>query len=194
MILNTLNMSKFKSKIGNLLISNPSNPQDELDKSVILLVTHTDSLAIGLQVNRIQPESSLAIVSQNLGIPYYGPDPIFYGGNVAVNKIHIVHTLDWRGMGTVPISKYLGVTNDISILAAIEQNQGPRYYKACAGYWIWEDSRLDQQLESKFRTEAEPHKWELTQATIQNVFELDSDIMWGICLEQSIKEKVDQFF
>lgn len=187
-------MSKFKSKVGNLLIANPSNPEDELDKAVILIVTHNESLAIGLQINRINLESNLSIIAQNLGIPYYNPDPIYCGGNIATNKIHMVHTLDWRGLGTVPISRYLGVTNDISILAAIEQNQGPRYYKACAGYWLWEDSRLDLQLESKIRTEEEPHKWEIIPANLTNVFEVDADLTWGYCLENAIKAKVDQFF
>lgn len=187
-------MSKNKSYVGNLLIANPSNPQDELDKSVILVVTHNESLSIGLQINRIQTDTNLSIVSQNLGIPFYGTEPVYYGGNISVNKIHIVHTLDWRGLGTVPISKQLGVTNDISILSAISQNQGPRYYKACAGYWLWEDGRLDIQLGSNSRTEEEPHKWEITSANVESVFEYNTDVMWDICLENIIKEKVNYFF
>ena len=35
---------------GYLLLANPNNPRDELSKSVLLIVTHTNNIAIGLRL------------------------------------------------------------------------------------------------------------------------------------------------
>jgi len=83
---------KHKRYTGHLLISNPSNPDDELKRSVILVVTHTDEIAIGLQINLENEETNLANVSQSVGINYTGNEPLYYGGNMSTNKIHIVHS------------------------------------------------------------------------------------------------------
>jgi putative AlgH/UPF0301 family transcriptional regulator len=184
---------KKKKYSGQLLIANPSNPQDELSRSVLLLVTHTENLAIALQINSPHQEALLKDISQGMGIPYDGYDPLYYGGNISVNKIHVVHSLDWRGMGTVPLTKELGITQDISILTAISQDQGPYYYKACTGYWLWEDGRLDEMLDPRSVQPRELYRWETLPANLENVFEIDSEEMWEICLEKAAKHKIDSW-
>jgi putative AlgH/UPF0301 family transcriptional regulator len=68
-------MSKKKYQ-GHLLVANPSNPKDELEKSVILIVTHTPTLGIGLQINNPHTELSLAKVADNIGLAYTGDEPV----------------------------------------------------------------------------------------------------------------------
>jgi len=179
---------------GNLLIANPSNPQDEFSRSVILLVTHTDNVAVGLQVNLEHTETDLSTVAHNIGIPLRTNDPLYFGGNQSVNKIHVIHSLDWKGISTVALNKEIGITNDISILAAIADGQGPMYYKACAGYWFWGDGRLDHQLNPRGREMYEPHKWELIPATIDNVFEDSVEDMWAKGLKSVARQKIAAWF
>jgi putative transcriptional regulator len=176
------------------MISNPSNPRDELDRAVLLLITHTESTGIALQVNSPYTEVSLASLCRNLGIEYVGAEPLYYGGNISINKIHVVHSLDWRGLSTVPLTKNIGITQDISVLTAISQGDGPRYFKACTGYWIWEEGRLDIQLDARNNTPTEPHKWEIVPATLDNVFRTESDAIWEDCLAESARQKVDSWF
>lgn len=179
---------------GNLLIANPSNPIDELSRSVILLVTHTDSVAVGLQINLKSNETDLDNVAQNIGIPLHTNDSLYYGGNMSPNKIHVIHSLDWQGISTVKLTKEIGITNDISILTALGQGQGPRYYKACAGYYFWADGRLDQQLSRKNREIHEPHKWEIISANIDTVFDDDVENMWQNSLKQLTRQKINDWF
>lgn len=182
-----------KNVVGNLLIANPTNPEDELSRSVLLCLTHNKQVGIGLQINRLQSETDLATISHNLGIRYHGRDPIWYGGNISIDKVHIIHSLDWRGMGTLCLNKHIGVTHDISILAAIASGKGPKFFKACAGYWLFDEGRLDTHL-SKAIVPEDPFKWETIPANIDNIFGLDPETMWESCLQETILKKVKTFF
>lgn len=182
-----------KKYAGNLLIANPTNPEDELSRAVLLCLSHTTDTSIALQINRMNTETTLAMVARNLNIQYLGSEPLWYGGNIAMDKVHVIHSLDWKGLGTIALTNTIGVTHDVSVLIAIARQQGPTYFKACAGYWLFEEGRLDQHL-SKERVPGDPFKWETLPANIENVFNTDHDIMWESCLQNSIESKVRYFF
>lgn len=186
-------MSKKKYP-GHLLIANPNNPTDELSNSVILLVTHTDSTGLGLQVNNCYTDLTLNKVSSNLGIEIARPEPVYFGGNVNQNKIHVIHSLDWSGTGTVPLTSEMGITNDISVLVAISQGCGPAHFKACAGYWIWEHGRLDQQLDPRTCLLQEPHRWIVAPASVENVFTYEPEQQWDRAVAESVRYQVSNWF
>lgn len=183
----------MKKHVGNLLLSNPIINPDHLARSVLFVISHNEDTAIALQINKIQDNGNLATVATGLGIQYYNADPIWYGGNLAVDKIHIIHSLDWRGMNTIELTKHIGLTHDVSILAAMSQGNGPQYFKACAGYWLFNDGRLEQQL-SKVINPNDPLKWEVLPATLENVFMIDPEEMWESCLQHSIIKNVKNYF
>ena len=178
---------------GHLLAANPSNPRDELDRSVILLTSHTSNSSEGLQINRVLPELSLANIANNIGIWIDDDHPVYCGGSVGINKIHVIHTNDWTGHTTVRITKDLCVTNDISVLSAISRGEGPEYIRACAGFWLWEDGQLDQQLDNKIDG-VDRHKWETVPATIDNVFGSTGIEQWHESLEASARMQVSLWF
>ena len=195
MYIYTVNKSTMTKKkyAGHLLVANPNNPRDELSKSVILLATHTDKLAIGLQLNNPLEEIDLQTVAYNSNIDYPREgDPLFYGGNISMNKIHVVHSNDWQGLSTVKLNEQLSVTNDISVLAALSRGDGPRYFRACAGYWLWDNSMLDEMLDPRSRSH--PHKWETVPSTIKNVFNGDGPDQWRSVLDQATKHHVSAWF
>lgn len=178
---------------GHLIAANPSNPLDELDRSVILLTSHTGNSSVGLQINRVLPELSLANIANNIGIWIDDDHPVYGGGSVGINKIHVIHTNDWTGHTTVRITKDLCVTNDISVLAAISRGEGPEQIRACAGFWLWEDGQLDQQL-GNTPSEFDRHKWETVPATIDNVFGSSGLEQWHEVLEASARMQVANWF
>ena len=51
-----------KKYLGHLLVANPNNPRDELSKSVMLLVTHNQQNAIGLQINNAVDQLNLKTI------------------------------------------------------------------------------------------------------------------------------------
>jgi putative transcriptional regulator len=176
---------------GYLLVANPNNPRNELSKSVLLCVNHTGNLAIGLQVNNPLEDIDLQAVASNLGMDFDVNAPLWYGGNVATNKIHVVHSNDWKGMTTVKMSDEISVTNDISVLAAIARGEGPDFYRACAGYWLWEDGRLDRMLDPR---EDDEFKWEVAPATLESVFGDEGPDQWRAALDKAAKHRVNAWF
>ena len=182
-----------KSYRGSLLVSNPNNPQDSLHQSVILLLAHTNKAAIGIQINHAISAVSLRTLAATIGLDYQGTESLWYGGNVDRNKIHVVHSNEWSGLSTIKINDEISVTNDISILVAISQGIGPEYYRACAGYWIWDQGLLDVQLSNSSEPESR-HRWEIAPTTIDSVFEDEGITQWINTLEDSAQEQIDSWF
>jgi len=177
-----------KKYLGHLLVANPNNPRDELSKSVMLLVTHNQQTAIGLQINNAVDQLNLKTIAERINIQYLADDPLYHGGNMSPNKIHVVHSSDWTGLSTVSLTDEISVTNDISVIAALVQGIGPQYFRACAGFCAWSDGKLDQQLNSKYQDD--PYKWEIVPATIENVFGSDGVEQWRSAIDESAQFQV----
>jgi putative transcriptional regulator len=182
-------MSK-NSYVGQLLVANPLNPKDSLTHSVILVVTHTSELSLGLQINRPILDLSMADVSDQVGVYVTSSEPIFYGGNMSPNKIHVIHSNEWQGLTTIPITDTLSVTNDVSVLVALSRGDGPEYWKACAGCWAWESGQLEEQLSAKPESKVR-HRWELATADPEIVFDSGPSLdIWHRVIEAAAREQV----
>jgi putative transcriptional regulator len=185
-------MSKIQITPGHLLIANPLNPKDDLSRAVMLIVSHTPQMSVALQINNLIEELDLKIVSQGLGLDYHFSDPLFYGGNNHTHKIHLVHNSGWEGPTTVHLTDEISVTSDVSVLQAISEGTGPDHYRACAGYWIWKNGFLATQLDP--RSTSDPHKWEVTPATMENVFKGSGADQWHTALEDCARYQVSEWF
>jgi putative transcriptional regulator len=177
---------------GYLLAANPANPKDDLARSVILLLRHTDDLSIGLQVNRRMTHPCLADIGENHGIPLSVEDPLWYGGNIEERKIHVVHSTDWMGLSSVNLNDDIAVTNDISVLAAVSRGEGPEHFRACTGYWLWGDGRMNHMLDPHDKNE--PMKWELLPATLETMFAEEGIDQWLLAIDRSASYQVSNWF
>jgi putative AlgH/UPF0301 family transcriptional regulator len=180
-----------KNLVGQLLVANPLNPKDGQHHSVMMVVADTRLQTMAIQLNSPAKNLMLNTVFSQLDLWYDGEDPVYYGGNISTGRIHLIHTLDWRGMTTIPLTEHLGLTNDISILTAMARGEGPEYFRACAGHWIWEDNELAQQMDL---TTANTHRWELAPATLETVFEYADIDQWHHCIEASARNQVSAWF
>lgn len=176
--------------VGKLVIAHPSNPRNEAARSVQIVVTDTDSVTVCLQINTPHPDLTLSRVTRNIGIDHEGDQPVYFGGVVNPHKIHVIHSLDWAGISTVPLTDHIGLTNDISVLMALSRNEGPEYFRACAGYWTWEDGRFERELTGTVPRSEDPYRWEVLDASIETVFQVDANIQWNYCIEQVARQTV----
>lgn len=186
-------MGRSTSYLGQLLCANPRNPRDGLESSVILIVNQTPQLAVGIQLNRRLENLSFSEVAANLEIDYEGDESIYYGGNLGTGKIHVVHSADWAGISTVRINQEISVTSDPSIISSLAQGQGPEYFRACAGFWIWDENHLEIQMDPGSGDRV-LHRWECAAATISNIFEYSDKQQWLECLNQSAMSQINQWF
>ena len=178
---------------GRLLAAHPNNPKDSLHKSVILVVNHSELMSIGLQLNRPVTDLTLQTVAETIGIWYEGDDVVYSGGNVGPNKIHVVHSMDWHSKTTVRLNDEIGVTNDISVLMALSRNEGPEFFRACAGYRFWDMGMLDKEIQARGTDHAE-RQWETAPATIENIFCYHGAGQWSNTVNTSVASQINNWF
>lgn len=177
---------------GHLLVAHPLNPQNQLAHSVIMLGPRSNAKSIlGFQINTVLDEVSLRDIMENLGFYIDYDQPVYSGGKLGLNRLHLVHSLDWIGMNTVRLTDQIGVTGDISILAALSENEGPEYFRACAGNWQWSSGMLREQL--NFNSESE-YRWNLMPATVENTFNLEGSEQWTSLWRSQAQVQIDQWF
>ena len=188
--------NKPKRYPGQLLVANPNNPNDELARAVILLVSHSNDIAIGLQINKVTDDpNNLQVISDNMGIDIPGNDPIYFGGGMVNSKVHIIHSTDWMGLSTQKINDDIAVTNDLSVLAALSRGEGPRQYRAVSGHWTWTGHDLDISLASHIPDHSiVRHRWELAPPSTNIIFDYDSDDQWRTALDASTRHQVNTWF
>lgn len=178
---------------GQLLAAHPANPADIEKHAVMLIITQTKEFALGVKLNRIIDDHDVSKICQNLDIWYDGDDPVYHGGRVSPDRIHVIHTLDWTGFTTIQLNDDIGVTNDISILTALSVGEGPEYFRACAGHHVWNHGLLNRQMDTKTYPD-ETHRWEVAPATIDNVFKYSGSEQWRHALTESAKIQASAWF
>lgn len=179
---------------GYLLAAHPKRKDPILNKSVMLILDHDISGAIGLQINKsFSNDISFETVMQNVGLVTPEDRPLYNGGPEAQNRIHVVHSLDWYTASTVKITERLGVSHDISILAAISKGEGPDYFRVVAGFFRWLPGCLEGEVlgEEPFTID---QTWSFVPATIENVFERDDLDQWHNVISESSKIQVASWF
>jgi putative transcriptional regulator len=159
-----------------------------------MIIEHQGSKAVGIQINKPMSTLTLKDVSSNIGLEYTSDanSIIYHGGGHGSNKIHILHSADWHGPNTIKLTNQLSITHDISVLSAISQDQGPKLHRSCLGFWVWNDYRLDYQLDSFHPLEH--HRWEVTPANLSTVFDLDGVDQWRQSLDDAAQYATDQWF
>ena len=185
-------MSKIIINPGLLLLANPNNPKDDLSRSAMLLMSHTYKISVALLINNPVMDFDLKLVANGLGMEFHYNDPVYYGGSTNTHKIHVVHSSEWSGISTVQLNEEISVTSDICVIKAITDGTGPDFYRACAGYWVWNDGKLDAQIDQSLNRY--PHKWEVTPATKINIFTGEGPDQWRSALEESARFQANEWF
>lgn len=182
-----------KTLSGEIIVAHPNNPRDNLQHSVILIVKNTDELTFGIQINRPLITANLTSIGEQIGIPIEREDPIYFGGKLHNNKIHVIHSNDWSGLSTIPLNSEISLTNDLSVLSAISLNEGPDKFRACAGFWAWEGGELEEEVFSTSKKIA--HRWELVSARSNLIFDSGTDLdQWNLIINEIVNQKINLYF
>lgn len=179
---------------GCLLAAHPHQPEPSLRRAVMLIVAHDKTGALGLQINKkFENDVTMLTVMENLGLYSDLDQPLYSGGLDATNRIHIVHSLDWSTRSTIKVTDQLGVSNDISILAAISENEGPEYFRVIAGYTRWPAKHLEGEMRGEDPWSV-TQMWSSVPASIDNVFGIDDIDQWYKTIDDAGKLQIDSWF
>lgn len=185
-------MNEVKNLSGKILVSHPKCEDPYFSKSVILLAKHGSQGAWGLMVNKQTTNLSLGTIMQAVGINSIKTDKVYVGGPVDTHRVFIVHSLDWQSSNTIQITKDIGITNELQILAAIDRNQGPSLFRTCIGQCGWGSGQLDGEYQGEHPWKPQ-NRWLAAPATIESVFSLSNEEQWQRGIEQVAQHTVSSW-
>jgi putative transcriptional regulator len=116
-------------------------------------------------------------------------DRIYIGGPVDTHRVFVLHSLDWRASTTMKVNEDIGISNDISVLAAIADGVGPALYRACVGHCGWAPGQLDGEVAGEMPWQHNT-RWLNTPATIESVFNLNEEDQWQQGIELVAQNKI----
>lgn len=185
-------MQTFNSLAGNIIVAQPKSEDNFFSKSVILVCKHGAQGAWGLMCNKHTAHLTLDQVMDSVGIDSNKKDKVYVGGPVDNSRVHLLHTLDWESGSTIKITSDIGITSDISVLAAIAHGHGPALFRACIGMSGWGPGQLEGEMRGQHPWKPE-QRWLDAPATIEAIFNLHNDDQWQRCIEIVAKNKVSNW-
>jgi putative transcriptional regulator len=134
---------------GQLLVATPAIGDPRFARTVIFMVRHDRTGAIGIIVNRPVGDSPLAAILERLGLDAEGARGsvrVHYGGPVEPRRGFVLHTTDWSGRGTLEVGGRVGMTTSPDVFDAIASNRGPRLSLFALGYAGWAPGQLESEI------------------------------------------------
>lgn len=179
---------------GYLLASHPRRQEPILRRSVQLILDHDKTGAIGLQINKpFTNDITFQTVMQNVGLHTDYDQPLYNGGTESTNRIHVIHSLDWYTANTTKVTDKIGVSHDVSILAAIAKHEGPEYFRVVAGFTRWLPGHLEGEILGE-EPWAITSTWSFVPAEVETVFGNDDIDQWHRVIADASKIQVSSWF
>ena len=142
-----------KSLAGQLLVATEDLHDPRFTRTVVYLVKHDATGALGLVVNRPLQEVPLAPLLRRLGLDDSGVTGalrLHYGGPVEPTSALLLHTAEYATQGTERVAADVAVTPLIAppvVLGEIGRGGGPRRYLFALGYAGWAPGQLEGEID-----------------------------------------------
>ena len=136
---------------GQLLVAAEEMGDPRFVQTVILMVRHDATGAIGLVVNRPIGEVPIAKLLEGVGLDgmgVRGDVRLHYGGPVERRQVLTIHTIDFAIEGTLRVPGGTAVTGNPEILRAIGRGKGPKRHLVVLGYAGWAPGQLEGEMKA----------------------------------------------
>ena len=138
------------SLAGQLLVATPDLDDPNFAETVVYMVHHDETGAMGLVINRVLGAGPLDRMLEGLGQAPDGASDreltVHYGGPVEPARGFILHSPDYRADDTVVLSDLAALTVSPDVLQDIAAGKGPRRSLFALGYAGWGPEQLEGEL------------------------------------------------
>ena len=177
-------LTKFDGLAGKLLIATPEMADPRFSGTVIFMVQHDHTGAMGLVINRALGKQPLGTLLDGAGfdgdqVPGYLR--VHYGGPVMPQLGFVLHSSDYFGRETTVVNGCAALSRDYDILRAISDGTGPRHALVAFGYAGWGAGQLELELEEK--------AWTVAFANEAIIFDDDVQTKWQRARNAGSKER-----
>jgi len=168
-------MSKFLD--GHLLIATPAITDERFIKSVIFLCSHDYDHAMGLIINKINPQINFNNICEQMNIkdPRFNKERLIHiGGPMDNSRGFVLHTSDHILPETKIIGQDFGMTCSVDIIKELASGGGPEKSIVTVGYAGWYAGQLEVELKQ--------NSWLTINAQKDIVFNSEIDDLWNYAL------------
>jgi putative transcriptional regulator len=162
------------SLAGRLLVATPDLQDPNFRQTVVYMIHHDESGAMGLVVNRVLGTGPLDKMLEGLGLDPHGEGKVeiqlHYGGPVEAGRVFMLHTPDYRVAETLVVSDLAALTVTPEILEDMAAGQGPRRSMVALGYAGWAPHQLEDELTAG--------AWVVVEADEALLFDEQSETKW----------------
>jgi putative transcriptional regulator len=158
---------------GQLLVAKDALRDPRFIRSVIYLIHHDATGAMGLILNRPVAEVSLSNLLEQAGLESAGVKGeirVHFGGPVEPGQGFVLHTTDFTIEGTKAVNDGIAVTARPEMLRAIGTGIGPRKNLFALGYAGWAPGQLEAEIKAG--------AWEIVSADEELVFDEKFETKW----------------
>ena len=134
---------------GELLVAAPKMGDPRFARTVIYMIEHNASGAMGLVINRPFGEGPLAVFLKGFGLEAEhaeGTIWLQYGGPVELQEPFVLHTNDYADNDTIRLSETVHMSSPLRILKALAEGRGPRQLVFAFGYAGWSPNQLEGEI------------------------------------------------
>ncbi len=168
---------------GKLLVAAPSMPDPRFAETVIYMVQHDRSGAMGLVVNKVMGGGTVADLIKVPGA-LEGLDAaarahrftVHYGGPVQLNLAFVLHSADYRNPKTLGIDEGMARTATLDVVRAIAAGEGPARHLLAFGYAGWGAGQLEAEMARR--------DWIVVPADDALVFGTEPDEKWRRAIDK----------
>lgn len=139
---------------GQFLIAMPGLREGDFARSVIYICAHSPAGAMGFIINRHQPVSFRDVLEH---LDMLGDEgtmmpghlrglPVLMGGPVETGRGFVLHSDDYSGESSIPVTDNVSLTATLDIIRAISQGSGPKRATMMLGYAGWGPGQLEQEI------------------------------------------------
>ena len=164
---------------GQFLIAMPDMGDPRFAQSVVYLCAHSAEGAMGLIVNKPQPEIRFGALLEQLGIDRTADARdirVHFGGPVEHARGFVLHTLDYRSDGgTLEVDDGIGLTTTLDVLEHLAQGQGPSTSLLALGYAGWGPGQLESEIAQ--------NGWLTCSAERDIIFGRANELKWSAALK-----------
>jgi len=175
--------SQFDSLAGQLIVATPEMPDPRFSKTVIVIVRHDHTGALGLVINKLIGSSTVADLLTDFGEDGKNAVEtiaINYGGPVQPFAGLSLHSPDFSSESTTLINDYLSMSAGVEVLKAMAEDRGPNNALFMLGYAGWAPSQLENEMQLR--------AWVIAPADETFIFtrdpERESDGKWKKALDR----------
>ena len=136
---------------GQFLVAAEEMGDPRFVRTVILVIRHDATGAMGLVVNRPVGEVPMARLLEGIGLDatgVRGEVRLHYGGPVEPQQGLTLHSTEFSIDGTLRVTGGIAVTGNPEVLRAIGAGRGPKRYLIALGYAGWAPGQLEGEMKA----------------------------------------------